>query len=181
KGDGAVFEAHDTAVGDGDPEDIRGKVGEGGLAVVIGLTMDIPGNSPDLGIDVLQEIGLAHGVFEERTVDGGEGFDGDKEVGSGGAPSRAVLGEAPAWDDVVDMRVVLELPAPGMQDTGEPREIGPDESRIFGQPLESRGRGLKQGLVREALMRADERTQGFRDREGEEEVRPWELLIQVML
>src|SRR5713101_9416178 len=67
-----------------------------------------------------------------------------------------------------------------MQDTGEAREIGPDEALIFGQPLESRGRRLKQGLVREALMRADEGSERLRDGKGEEEVWPGQLLLQVV-
>ena len=142
EGDRAVLERDDAAVGDSDLEDIGGEVGEGGVAVVIGLTVDVPGDGPDLGVDVLQQSGLAHLFFEERAVDGGEGFDGDKEVGAGGPPGRAVLGEATARDDVVDVRVVLELPAPGMQDPGEPREVGPDEALVCGQPLEGRGRGV---------------------------------------
>src|SRR5262245_52293475 len=81
----------------------------------------------------------------------------------------------------MDVRVVLKLPTPGMQDPGEPQEIGADEALIFGKLLKSPGRGLKQGLVRGALMRADEGMQGVRDREGEEEVWPWELLVQVVL
>ena len=43
EGDRAVREADETVVGDGDFEDRGGKVGEGGVAVVIGLTMDIQG------------------------------------------------------------------------------------------------------------------------------------------
>ena len=79
------------------------------------------------------------------------------------------------------MGVVLELPAPGVQDTGEPWEVGPDEALVGGQPLEGRGRRLKQGLVREALMRADEGSERLRDGEGEEEMRPRELFVQVVL
>src|SRR5215831_8525350 len=79
------------------------------------------------------------------------------------------------------MRVVLQLLAPGVQDTGETREIGPDEALVFGQPFEGCCRCLKQGLVRAALMRAHKGTQGLRDSEGEEEVRPRELLVQVVL
>ena len=41
--DRAVLEAHDAVVGDGDLEDVGGEVGEGGVAVVVGLTVDIPG------------------------------------------------------------------------------------------------------------------------------------------
>jgi hypothetical protein len=58
EGDGAVVEAHDTSVGDGAPEDIRGKGGEGRGAVCIGLTMDIPRDVPSLWVDMLQQPGL---------------------------------------------------------------------------------------------------------------------------
>jgi hypothetical protein len=40
------------------------------VAVGLRLTMDVPGDGPDLGGDVLSETGLAHLFFEERTVDG---------------------------------------------------------------------------------------------------------------
>lgn len=53
--------------------------------------------------------------------------------------------------------MVLELPAPGVQDTGEPREISPDEALVFGQPLESHCRRLKHSVVREARIRANKR------------------------
>ena len=181
EGDRALCEADKTLVGDSDLEDIGGEGGEGGAAMVIRLTVDVPGDGPALGGNGLEPSGLAHLFFAERTVDGGEGFDGDKEVGSGGAPGRAVLGEATARDDVVDRRVVLELPAPGMQDTGAPRELGPDEALIVGQPLEGRCRCLQQGLVSNAWLRADKGTQGLRDSEGEKKVRPRELFVQVRL
>ena len=39
----------------------------------------------------------------------------------------------------------------------------------------------EQGVVREALMRADEGSERLRDGEGEEEVRPGQLFVQVVL
>ena len=122
------------------------------MAVVIGLRVDVPRDGPDPGGNLLQPASLAHLFFEERAVDGREGFDGDKEVGARGLPGRAVLREAPARDDVVDMGMILELPTPRMQDPGEPREVSADEALVIGQPLESRCRRLKHRLVREALM-----------------------------
>jgi hypothetical protein len=91
EGDGAVFEAHETAVGESDPEDIRGQGGAGGVSIMIGLTVDVPGDGPDLGGDGLQPSGVAHGVCAARAVEGGEGCDRDKAVGAGGPPGRAVL------------------------------------------------------------------------------------------
>jgi hypothetical protein len=67
EGDGAVCKAHDTAVGKSDLENLGGEGGEGGVAVVIGLTMHVPGDGPDLGGDVLQQSGVAH-LFLDSTV-----------------------------------------------------------------------------------------------------------------
>jgi hypothetical protein len=80
----------------------------------------------------------------------------------------------------MDVRVVLELPAPRMQDAGEPREVGPDEPLIGGEPFEGERRGLEHGVVREALMRADEGSERLRYGEGEEEVRPGQRLFEVV-
>ena len=79
------------------------------------------------------------------------------------------------------MRVVLELPAPGMEDAGKPWEIDPEETLVLGQPFEGHGRRVKHRLVRGALMRADEGSERLRDCEGEEEMRPRELFGQVVL
>jgi hypothetical protein len=179
--DHAVLQADETVVGDGDLEDIRGEVGEGGVAVVVRLTVDIPGDGPDLRIDLLQQTGVAHLFSEEGAVEWGERFDRDKEVGAGRAPGRTVPREAPTRDNVVEVGVVLELSAPGMEDAGKPWEIGPDETRVLGQPFEGHGRCVKHRLVRGALMGADEGAKRLRDREGQEEMRPRKLLVQVVL
>jgi hypothetical protein len=81
----------------------------------------------------------------------------------------------------MDVRVVLELPAPRMQDTGETREARPDETRVFGEPFEGCRRGVEHGAGPEALMRAEKGAQGCRDGEGQEKVWSGELLLQVML
>jgi hypothetical protein len=177
--DRAVRKRDKAAVGDGDREDIRGEGGEGGVALVVCLTVDMPGDGPDLGSDVCQQAGMLHGFFEERAGNRREGFDGDKEERAGGAPGRAVLGEA-ARDNGVHGGVVLQLLTPRMEDPGEPREVSADEARVVGQPFQGGGRRLKQGLVREALVRAAEGAERLRDGAGEEEVRSGQLLLQMM-
>jgi len=57
EGDRAVLEADETLVGDGDCADLGGKGGEGGVAVGIGPTMDIPRDGPALGGEVFQQAG----------------------------------------------------------------------------------------------------------------------------
>jgi hypothetical protein len=84
EGDGAVFERDDSAIGDGDLEDLRGEVFERRMAARMGLAVDIPGDGPDLRVDVLQKSGLADVLSEDGTVDGRKRFDRNQEVGSGG-------------------------------------------------------------------------------------------------
>src|SRR2546427_3595404 len=80
----------------------------------------------------------------------------------------------------MEVRVVRELPVPRRQDAGEPREVGPDAPLIGGEPFEGERRGMEHGVGREALMRADEGSERLRHGAGEEEVRPGQLLFEVV-
>jgi hypothetical protein len=68
-----------------------------------------------------------------------------------------------------------------MQDPGKARELCPDKTLVFGEPFERLRRGGEQGVGHEALMRAEKGTQGLRDSEGAEKMRPRELFVQVVL
>jgi hypothetical protein len=131
----AVLEAYEAAMGEGAPEDLGGQGGAGGVAVRIGLTVDVPGDGPHVGGDGLQPSGLAPIFFADGTGDEGEGFDGAKEGGAGGPPGRAVLGEATTGHKVMEVRGVLQVPAPRRQATRETREGGPDEPLVLGEPF----------------------------------------------
>ena len=78
----------------------------------------------------------------------------------------------------MNVGVVLKLSAPGMQNAGEPGEVRPDETLILGEAVEGSRRGIEQGLVGEALMRAEEGSESLRDGKGEEKVWPRELSFQ---
>ncbi len=83
--------------------------------------------------------------------------------------------------DGVDVGGVLELSAPGVQDTRQAGEVGADDAFVFGAAFEGERRGGEHGLVREALMRADEESERLRDGKGEEKVWPRELCVQVVI
>ena len=57
--------------------------------MVIGLTVDVPRDGPDLGIDVLEQAGLAPLVFEEGAGEGERALTGTKKVAREG---RQVVG-----------------------------------------------------------------------------------------
>src|SRR5712691_11840787 len=96
-------------------------------------------------------------LFEESAVDGRKGLHGDKEVGSRVQKRVAVFGETAPWDDVMDVRVVLELSPPGMENAGKPGQVSADKALIFRETFEGVGRGFEHGLVGHALMRAEKR------------------------
>lgn len=70
KGAGAGMERDKATGGDGDLEDIGGKGCEGRVAMWMGLAVDIPGEGPDLWVDVLQQASWSPVFFEEGAGDG---------------------------------------------------------------------------------------------------------------
>jgi len=77
--------------------------------------------------------------------------------------------------------VVLQLPAPGVQEAGRTGEVGADAALVFGEPCAGRCGRLEHGVVREALMRAEKGTQGLGDGKGEEEVRTGQRSLHVVM
>src|SRR5437867_676403 len=74
--------------------------------------------------------------------------------------------------------MILELQAPGSQDTSKTGEISSDEAGIAGEACEGFRRRLEHGLGGQSGMGAAEGIQGFRDGKGEEEVRSTELFVE---
>lgn len=68
------------------------------------------------------------------------------------------------------MGMVLQLPPPGVQDTGEARQIGADIPRISGQFFNSSGSRIEQGFVGKALIAATKWPDLLGHGEGEHEV-----------
>jgi hypothetical protein len=124
--DGTVLDFQDARVGDGDFEDVRGKVFEAGFAGTHGLGVDVPVDLPDLRGDFLEEASILHGIAELGLEDYGESFNGEIEVDTGGVPEAVGGGEGAAGDDVMDVGVILEGSSPGVEDPEEPREITAD-------------------------------------------------------
>jgi len=50
------------------------------------------------------------------------------------------------------MRMIWQLPPPGVQDTEKARPIGAERLGIERQGLDGRGRGIEQGMVGHRLM-----------------------------
>ncbi len=82
EGDDAVLQADDAPVRDGDFEDVGREVFEGSGAIGSRLAVHVPGDVPDVGIDMGKLPGGAHLLFEDGAVDRRQGSHGNREVGS---------------------------------------------------------------------------------------------------
>lgn len=61
--------------------------------------------------------------------------------------------------------MILQLLSPGIEDTSEPRQIGAEETVVFGKASHGFGGGGKEGFIADLLMGTNKGTQSFRYRE----------------
>ena len=116
KGDLVILDVDNTFIGKGDPIDIRSKVFESVFAVTDLFGVDDPIFIPYFFGDVIKERSFLKFIPEFSAKDDGESFNGDEEVFSGREPSFAIFRDTTARDDIMDMRVIGEIPSPGMKD-----------------------------------------------------------------
>jgi hypothetical protein len=170
EGDVIVLAGEDAMISDGDAEDVGGQVRQRRAAVADGLGVDHPVLRPDSRVDLLEQPGRPHRVAEASPEDPGERAVGDEEVRPSGHPDRTVGAGSAAGDDVVDVGVVFEGAAPGVEHAEEAGERGADPPRVGGEVLDGAAGGVEEGAVAEAMMSADEAPQLGGEGEGEEEV-----------
>ena len=91
--------------------------------------------------------------------DPGEGADGEQKAGRRGDPARAVLGERAAGDDTVQMQVLGEILAPGMEDRGA-AEVTTEVAGIAAKGGERGSDGAKEQRVEDPGIALRERVQG---------------------
>jgi hypothetical protein len=179
--DSTVHDFQDSRIGDGDSEDVGGKVFETCFAGTDGLGVDVPVELPDLLGNLIEETGLLHFIAELGFEDDGESSDGEIEVDPGGVPEAVGGGEGASGDDVMEVGVILQGTSPGVKDAEETREISADVMLIRSKFLHSFGGGLEQGRVRYPLVLTNEAAQILRDGKSEQEMVTGELPFHLFL
>src|SRR5258708_28995118 len=81
----------------------------------------------------------------------------------------------------MDMGVILERAAPGMEDTEEATPFGADELRVGGQGLDRGAGRLEHRGISDPLVLAHEVAEPGRDGEGEQEVWARQQAIELVL
>jgi hypothetical protein len=91
KGNLVVFEFDQTAVADGDPEDVRSQILEGGASIADRFAVDDPFLLPDGSRDIIVgEVRLLEGVKEFSPENSGESLDREQEVMMGRQPGAVI-------------------------------------------------------------------------------------------
>ncbi len=186
EGDARLVERDESGVRDGDAVGIAGEIGEHGFRSGERLlSVDDP-----LGAAQRREGGVEGALVGERgevaeedepagRMQGCEAFEEEaaeqarehahrqEEAGLAGDPARPVRRQAAAWDDDVDMRVMGQRRAPGMEDGGE-ADARAQMLRVGGDRGQRLGGGPEQKVVdgRFGL----ERDRADRSRQGEDDV-----------
>ena len=84
-------------------------------------------------------------------------------------PSKPVVGESAAGNQIVDVRMIFELTSPGVEHAQEP-ERGAQMFWIGGDVVERAGALAEEQRVEDKLLTADNAAQFLRDGEGDQEV-----------
>jgi hypothetical protein len=116
---------------------------------------------------------------EARPEDGGQGVDGNEEIGIGFTPG-AIGRESAAGDQEMDVGMVFELPGPGVEYGGDAGH-GAEPARIGAHVEERGGGGAKEKRQQFTRMGSDGSAQGFGHGEGGQVVgdRQQEVLLPV--
>ena len=151
---GAVLDADDARVGDGDFEDVGSQIFESSLTGGERLSIDVPVDVPHVGGDLIEQMGLFHQIAELGSEDFRESMNGEKEIDFGGMPGAIGGTDGAARNDVVNMGMILQSSTPGMEDPEEAWEIGADVLGIGGKLLDRIRGSLEQSGITDALVLA---------------------------
>jgi hypothetical protein len=172
--------AEDALGAKGAALDVAGEVTESGFCAANGLKLDVPlgSGSEDAVLgrgQLLVEIGMLvfESALDEAAETGGERSVVDQKiVGFFGAMKALVFRvQGDGGNDDVNMRMVLSLAAPGVEDGGEVKlkvfvfELG------AGDVMQGGGAAFEEKVVEGFGLVEAERAQLFRDGEGDHEVR----------
>ncbi len=183
KGDFALAHLDDALVGDGGALHIAGEVTQHGRSGAGGLDIDVPVRRPHpvrhLGVQGRRR--RAQPVAEGLAEGCGDGTHGQEPVRlPAPLPAFAVGSQAAAGHDDVQVRVMLELPSPRVQD-GKQSQFAAKMALHRGDRLQGLGGRLEEQIVERFRLGGEGTAQFFRHGEGPEEVgdrqEPFGLLL----
>ena len=117
KGDIAVSKSADAPVAQCHAKDVGSQILECRHTAAHRLAVDHPVPGPDLRRHLLEQVRSPEGIPELRPVDDGQRFHRQEEALPAMVPAFPVLDQPAARNQVVHMRVVVQIACPGVQHT----------------------------------------------------------------
>ena len=99
----------------------------------------------------------------------------EEEPGLASEPLRADKRQPAAWHDTVDVRMVLEVLSPGVQDGQQP-DLGPEVLRIGSDLLQGLGGGAEQEAIDLPRVPQGDRTEHRRESKDHVKILDWQQL-----
>jgi len=114
------------------------------MAGAHGLAVDYPGLFPDAAGQLVQGLGRAslEGLTDQGAKSLGQGADVDQELRTGADPLTLIGAQAAAGDQIMDVWMIDEGAAPGMQHA-QHAQGGAEPFGVLGQVLQRLGRGAE--------------------------------------
>jgi hypothetical protein len=174
EGDLAVLDVEDTVIADGDPVSISAEVLKDALdAIEGGLAIDDPLLTIELVSEPLKVFGwfeMADGVGEYKSIRLEASFekvkelsfeqrrhhpDGDEKPFSGWDPAASVGGESPSGDNTMDVGMIHEVLAPGVQNADTPY-LCPEMLRVVCELCKGVGDRTEKKIIEELAVHGDQ-------------------------
>jgi len=170
KGDLAVSKSADASIAQRHAKDVGSQVLERRHTAVHRLAAyGHPVLDPHLRRYFLKQIRSPEGIPELRPVEDGQRFRRQEETLPAMAPALPVLGKPAAWNQVVHMRMIRQVPCPCVQHTNH-TDPPTHEAGILGQLLCRRGAGPKDQIVDGFLIPVRDLPQPLRHGERQQEI-----------
>ena len=167
----AIGQHGQFAIAGGGLEDVAAEVTQRVLAGTDRLAVNDPALLPEASGQARHQVGRGalQGAAKEGAVVIGQGMDVDEELSAAGDPVALIETQTAGGNQIVDVRVVDQRPAPGVEDA-EHAQRGAEPVGVAGQVVEGLGRGGEEEVEAHLRVRAHPGAQGFRDGEGDQEV-----------
>jgi len=169
--DPSVGEQGETAIGGCGLEDVSTEVFQCRLTCADGPQVNHPALFPDPGGNRRQRVGFL--VMERRSKESlemiGQRSLVEEELVALGAPLSLIQTQSSGGDEVMDMRMIDQSAAPGVEDA-QHSQSGSQPLGVGGQILQGPGTGVEENAITELGMRTNPVPQRIREGEGDEEV-----------
>ena len=139
EGDPLAVIVHDSGIGDGYPEYICAEILEHALSISYSLAMYNPVFFPHIIRHTVVQTMLGQFRSELALEQSRESPDMHEEVTARSQPAVSIAGEPSTGNDIVDVRMILYLSTPRMEDAKEAHEVTSDETLVGLESLKAIG------------------------------------------